>query len=57
MSTEGVSDVQLCLFPTKLVWQEFPQDIQRQINQILEIMCIEIVEDLSTSEQERYDES
>ena len=57
MSTEGVSDVQLCLFPTKLVWQEFPQDIQRQINQILEIICIEIVEDLSTSEQERYDES
>ena len=57
MCTEGVVDVQLCLFPTKLVWHEFPQHVRSQINQLLEIMCIDIVEALPASDQERYDES
>lgn len=56
MSNDEDSDVQLCLFPTKLVWHEFPQDTQRQVSQLLAVMCIEIVED-PTSEQETQDES
>ncbi len=57
MSNDEVFDVQLCLFSAKLVWHEFPQDVRGQLSQLLAVMCIEIVEDYPTSEQETQDES
>jgi len=56
MCHEEISDVQLCLFPTRLVWQEFPKDVRRQIDELLAVMCIEIVDGFPSSEQETNDE-
>lgn len=56
MSNEDAFDIQLCLFATTLTWHEFPQDARRQISQLLAAMCVEIVEELPTSEQEISDE-
>jgi hypothetical protein len=57
MSNEEICDVQLYLVPAKLMWHEFPQDVRRQVSQLLAVMCVEIVEDFPTSEQETQDES
>jgi hypothetical protein len=56
MSNDGICDVQFCLFPTKLAWHEFPQDVRRQVSQLLAVMCVEIVENFPASEQETQDE-
>ena len=52
MSNQDAFDVQLCLFATTLTWHEFPQDTRRQVSQLLAAMCVEIVEELPTSEKE-----
>jgi hypothetical protein len=57
MSNDKICEVQLCLFPAKLVWHEFPQDVRRQVSQLLVAMCVEIIEDFPTPEQETQDES
>ena len=57
MSNEEATDVQLCLFATNLVWQEFPKDVRMRISQLIGVMCIEIIEDLPAAVQETYDES
>ena len=56
MSNDEVSDIQLCLFPAKLVWHEFPQDVRMQVSQLLAALCVEIV-DFPTSGQETQNES
>jgi hypothetical protein len=57
MSEERYSEVQLCLFQSRLVWHEFPKDTRQQICELLGFMCIEILDVELTSEQETRDES
>ena len=55
MNNEEDEALQLSLFPIRLTWQEFPQDVREEVSQLLGIMCIDIVEPLP--EQETHDES
>jgi len=55
MSKEEHGTMQLCLFPIRLTWQEFPRDVREEISQLLGIMCTDIVQ--QSSEQETHDES
>ena len=55
MSDEQFQEVQLQLFKTELVWHEFPQEVRQQVSQLLTILCIEIVEEFE-SQQEQNDE-
>lgn len=57
MNNQDAFDVQLCLFATTLAWHEFPQDVRRQVSQLLAIMFLEIVEERPNSEEEMCDES
>ena len=43
------------LFKTELVWHEFPHEVRQQVIQLLTILCIEIVEEYE-SLQEQDDE-
>ena len=55
MSNEQSQEVQLQLFKTELVWHEFPHDMRQQVIELLTILCIEIVEEYE-SPQEQDDE-
>ncbi len=55
MSNDEHVTMQLCLFPIRLTWQEFPRDVREEISQLLGIMCTDIVQ--QSSEQETHDES
>ena len=55
MSVEQSQEVQLQLFKTELVWKEFPQEVRQQVSQLLTILCIEIIEE-HQSPQEQNDE-
>jgi hypothetical protein len=44
---------QLPLFPKKLDWPEFPQDVRQRVCHLLAAMCIEIIDNhpITTEEQ------
>ena len=55
MSDEQFQEVQLQLFKTELVWHEFPHEVRQQVSQLLTILCIEIVEEFESQQEQNVE--
>ena len=52
MSHERSQEVQLQLFKTELVWHDFPDAVRQQVSQLLTVMCIEIIQEFESPQEQ-----
>ena len=54
---DGMSQEQLMLFQKQLTWQELPKEVHEKVIDVAATMCVDIVTEVSSGNQEQHHES